>query len=147
MTHILVVSNDVARLTDTLSVLGHAGYHARGASTFAEARHRLAGSPPDLVIADQRLGEYNGLHVILRARAKHPDLSAIVTTGATDRGLEADAMSLGVECVLKPKTAKGWLAPVERVLSHHRVDRFPAIRRQHRRAVTSRDLEPAAACA
>ena len=120
MTHILVVSNDVVGLTDTLSVLGHAGYHARGASTFAEARHRLASRSPDLVIADQRLGEYNGLHVILRARAKHPDLSAIVTTGATNHGLEADATSLGVACVLRPKNAKGWLAPVAKVLASPR---------------------------
>ena len=120
MTHILVVSNDVVGLTDTLSVLGHAGYHARGASTFAEARHRLAGRSPDLVIADQRLGEYNGLHVILRARATHPDLNAIVTTGARDRGLEADATSLGVECVLRPNNAKGWLAPVAKVLASPR---------------------------
>ena len=120
MTHILVVSNDVVGLTDTLSVLGHAGYHARGASTFAEARHRLASRSPDLVIADQRLGEYNGLHVILRARAKHPDLSAIVTTGAMNHGLEADATSLGVECVLRPKNAKGWLAPVAKVLASPR---------------------------
>jgi DNA-binding NtrC family response regulator len=101
-------------------VLGHAGYHARGASTFAEARHRLAGRSPDLVIADQRLGEYNGLHVILRARAKHPDLNAIVTTEAMNRGLEADATSLGIECVLKPKIAKGWLAPVAKVLASPR---------------------------
>ncbi len=120
MTHILVVSNDAAGLVDTLSVLGHAGYHARGASTFAEAGCRLASSPPDLVIADQRLGEYNGLHVILRARAKHPDLSAIVTTGEMDGGLEADAATLGVECVLKPRDAKGWLAPVAKVLAHNR---------------------------
>lgn len=147
MTHILVVSNDVVGLTDTLSVLGHAGYHARGASTFAEARHRLASRSPDLVIADQRLGEYNGLHVILRARAKHPDLSAIVTTCALDRGLEADATSLGVECVLKPKDATEWLAPVADVLAHRRVGRSSSIPRRPRRDIPSRYLEQASACA
>jgi DNA-binding NtrC family response regulator len=147
MTHILVVSNDVLGLTDTLSVLGHAGYHARGASTFAEARHLLAARSPDLVIADQRLGEYNGLHVILRARANHPDLSAIVTTGAMDRGLEADATSLDVECVLKPKNAKGWLASVAKVLAHNRVGRSSTIPRRPRRDITSRHRERPSACA
>ncbi len=147
MTHILVVSNDVAGLTDTLSILGHAGYHARGASTFAEARLRLASSPPDLVIADQRLGEYNGLHVILRARARHPDLSAIVTTGAMDRGLEADAASLGVECVLKPKHATGWLAPVAHALARNRACRPSTIPGRPRRGITSRHGEQLPACA
>jgi DNA-binding NtrC family response regulator len=147
MTHILVVSNDVVGLSDTLSVLGHAGYHARGASTFAEARHRLASTSPDLVIADQRLGEYNGLHVILRARAKHPDLSAIVTTGEMDRGFEADATSLGVECVLKPKNAEGWLAPVAKVLALNRRGRFSTVPRGPRPSICSRHVEQPAACA
>jgi DNA-binding NtrC family response regulator len=147
MTHILVVSNDVAGLTDTLSVLGAAGYHACGASTFAEARRVLAGGSPDLVIADQRLGEYNGLHVILRARVSRPGLSAIVTTGALDCGLAADARSLDVECVLKPKNAMGWLAPVARVLAYNRVGRSSTVPPRHRRGITSRHREQPSACA
>jgi DNA-binding NtrC family response regulator len=147
MTYILVVSNDVAGLTDTLSVLGDAGYHARGASTFAEARRALASGSPDLVIADQRLGEYNGLHVILRARASRPGLSAIVTTGAMDGGLAADARSLDVECVLKPKNAKGWLAPVARALAHNRAGRFSTVPARSRRGIVSPQREQQSACA
>ena len=91
MPGILVVSNDGVGLAHTLTALHEAGYEARGASSFEEAKRFLADASPDLVIADECLGAYNGLHIIMRARAIHPDVSAIVTTPVKSRGLEADA--------------------------------------------------------
>ena len=122
MSQILVVNNDGARLTRVLSVLNAAGYRARGASTFEEATRALSERVPDLVIADERLGAYNGLHVILRARADHPDVSAIVTTPVKNRGLEADARSLNIQCLIKPQSAGGWLEPVWKILNEDRAD-------------------------
>ena len=96
MSQILVVNSDGIRLTHVLNALNAAGYRARGASTFEEATRALADRAPDLVIADERLGAYNGLHVILRARADHPDVSAalrldppIRNRGYWDRGLHS----------------------------------------------------------
>jgi hypothetical protein len=43
-----------------------------------------------------RLGPYNGLHLILRARGVHPRLPAIITSPAHDPLIEADAASLSV---------------------------------------------------
>lgn len=114
MSQILVVSNDGAGLTRMLRVLNGAGHLARGASTFEEATRLLANLSPDLVIADERLGAFNGLHVILRARAGHPDVGAIVTTPVLRRGLEADARSLDVECVVKPENPAEWLGTISR---------------------------------
>jgi len=122
MSQILVVNNDGARLTRVLSVLNAAGYRARGASTFEEATRALSERVPDLVIADERLGAYNGLHVILRARADHPDVSAIVTTPVKNRGLEADARSLNIQCLIKPQSAGEWLEPVWKILNEDRAD-------------------------
>ncbi len=116
MPGILVVSNDGVGLAHTLTALHEAGYEARGASSFEEAKRFLADAPPDLVIADECLGAYNGLHVIMRARAIHPDVSAIVTTPVKSRGLEADARNLNVEWMLKPQTPAEWLAPISRTL-------------------------------
>jgi DNA-binding response OmpR family regulator len=116
MSGILVVSNDGIGLAHTLTTLQEAGYRASGASTFEEAKLFLAGESPDLVIADECLGAFNGLHVIMRARALRPDVSAIVTTRAKSRGLEADAKSLNVEWMVKPKNAADWLAPISRTL-------------------------------
>lgn len=116
MSQILVVSNNDADLAQTLSVLSDAGYHASGASSFEAASRLLARRSPDLVITDECLGNFNGLHVIMRARAKHPDVLAIVTTPVRSRGLEADARSLNVECILKPQDPAEWVASISRTL-------------------------------
>ena len=122
MSGILVVSNDGIGLAHTLTTLHEAGYRANGASTFEEAKLFLAGESPDLVIADECLGAFNGLHIIMRARALHPEVSGIVTTRVKSRGLEADARSLNVEWMLKPQTAADWLAPISRTLGADQVE-------------------------
>jgi DNA-binding response OmpR family regulator len=111
-----VVSNDNADLTAMLGVFAGAGYSATGANTFEEAQRRLVHDTPDLVIADERLGAFNGLHVLLTARAERPNTRAIVTTPVENRGLEADARSLNVTCIVKPRTASEWLGPISRIL-------------------------------
>ena len=117
---ILVVSGNHPGLADMLRILDDAGYRASGASTFEEATRLLSCSSPDLVIADQRLGAFNGLHIILRARAVNPDVSAIVTTPVKNRGLEADARRLNVECMTKPQNPADWLEPIWRTLNSDR---------------------------
>src|SRR5262245_14034482 len=109
MSQILVVSNDDANLTAMLGVFESAGYSATGATTFEEAQRRLADESPDIVIADERLGAFNGLHILLTARAERPDTRAIVTTPVANHALEADARSLDVTCIVKPLTASEWL--------------------------------------
>ena len=121
MYQIFVVSNDGDGLTAMLDTFEDAGYRATGVSTFEEAQQRLTSESPDLVIADERLGAFNGLHVLLTARAEHPHAGAIVTTPFRNRGLEADARSLNVQCMVKPRNPAEWLAPVSRMLTTARV--------------------------
>jgi DNA-binding NtrC family response regulator len=110
MAHILVVSTENTRLAATMKSLRNGGYDVSGVSSFQEARQFLAGTPTDLVIADERLGEFNALHVILTARASNPDLRAIVTTPKhPSPGLEADAKSFRIACSPKPARAADWL--------------------------------------
>lgn len=116
MSQILVVSNDRAGLANMLDILSGAGYPTIGASTFEEASRLLTEQSPDLVIADGRLGAFNGLHIILRARAKHAEVTGIVTTPVKDRGLEDDARSLNVWCLVKPRTAAEWLEAVSKTI-------------------------------
>lgn len=125
MSHILVVSNDGAGLTQTLGVLRGAGYQASGASTFEDAKRFLGSRLPDLVIADERLGEFNGLHVIINARCRHPEIAGIVTTPAKSRGLEADARSLRVECVVKPQDPSELLRSISRTLGDRAAEPSP----------------------
>jgi len=116
MSQIFVVSNDDTDLTAMLGVLANAGYSATGATTFEEAQQRLASESPDVVIADERLGAFNGLHVLLTARAEHPYADLIVTTTDRNRGLEADARSLNVHCMVKPRNLADWVAPISSLL-------------------------------
>ena len=116
MSDILVVTEDVDAI-EMLSILSDAGHHTTIASTFEEAKRALAAHAPDLVIADGRLGAFNGLHVILRARAERPNVRAIVTTRVEDNGLRADARSLNIECMVIPQTANEWLGPISRTLA------------------------------
>ena len=116
MSQILVVSTDDIELALTVTALSNAGYQASGATTFEDASRVLASRSPDLVIADECLGSFNGLHVLMRARARHPDVLAIVTTPIKSRGLEADARSLNVTCMLKPQGPAEWVASISRTL-------------------------------
>jgi DNA-binding NtrC family response regulator len=135
MSRILLVSHDIVEMIDVLDVLTAAGYEVRGAASFEEASRLLAACPPDLVIADERLGEFNGLHVIVRARADHPGVSGIVTTPVHNLGLESDARGLNVECLVRPKDPAGWLGPVWRTLHHEPAADDPGMSRDAVRAV------------
>jgi DNA-binding NtrC family response regulator len=124
MQNILVVSGDGDGLVHMVSILNAAGYETSGASTFEEAREMMAYRSPDLVIADQRLGAFNGLHLIVSVRASHPGVSGIVTTPAKNHGLEDDARGLDIECMVTPPNPAEWLGPISKALNSER--RAPA---------------------
>jgi DNA-binding NtrC family response regulator len=119
---IFVVSGDDGHRLRLINVLSGAGYRASGAATFAEAKQVLGSSSADLVIAEERLGAFNGLHVIVLGRAHRPDLKAIVMTAHRDPALETDARRLNVDCVVETANAAEWLESVSRTL-----DETPAL--------------------
>jgi DNA-binding NtrC family response regulator len=80
------------KLADTLHTwLGAAGHDLIEVSSFARAKASLS-DHPDMVITSLKLGDYNGLHLALRAQAEH--IPAIVV-GPADPVLERDATALG----------------------------------------------------
>ena len=113
---IFVVSGDDSHRSRLIDVLSGAGYRTSGAATFAEAKQVLGQSTADLVIAEERLGAFNGLHVIVLGRAYRPDLKAIVMTAQKDAALETDARRLNVDCVVDSADAEEWLESVSRML-------------------------------
>src|SRR2546428_12877048 len=86
------------------------------ASSFEEAKRRLALAEPDLLIADIRLGSYNGLHLVLRSRADFPKIAAIVTHVARDPVLEAQATAFNAVYLVKPLDPKELLNVVRGLL-------------------------------
>ena len=117
---IVVVTGDGERLNILIDTLNGAGYLASGACTFAEGKRLVESKSPDLVIADERLGPFNGLHLIVVSRARHPGLKAILTSHVRDTVLEKDARRLDVECLVEPAEASEWLSSVSSTLDRAR---------------------------
>lgn len=97
---VLLVDDDPDVVEQLSDVLKADGFETTTATTFDEARRLLEGEPPpDLLIADVRLGQYNGLQLVMRRRTP---TRAVVISGFWDHTLEAEARRLGAEYLLKP---------------------------------------------
>jgi DNA-binding NtrC family response regulator len=59
---------------------------------FSAARDRLISHPPQLLVANIRLREYNALHLVVRAR---PETRCIVYSAYDDMGLAREAQAAG----------------------------------------------------
>ena len=99
MATILIVDDHRVTRLGLAEMLNQAGYDVVTAGTFQEARRVLRESPPDLMIADVRLGSFNGLQLVISGQVRVP---AIVITGYADAVLEAEARRGGAEYLVKP---------------------------------------------
>jgi DNA-binding response OmpR family regulator len=99
MATILIVDDHRVTRLGLAEMLGNAGYDVVTAGTFQEARRILREAPPDLLIADVRLGSFNGLQLVISGQHRVP---AIVITGYADAVLEAEARRGGAEYLIKP---------------------------------------------
>src|SRR2546425_12968900 len=88
---VLVVDPDGAARSEMAAWLRAAGYVTFEADAFEEARQLLAARPFDAMVVGLRLGAFNGLHLVITARAAHPALRAVLTTSADDRALASEA--------------------------------------------------------
>jgi DNA-binding response OmpR family regulator len=96
---ILVVDDDVATCNGLKEVLRRENFEVMAVGTYAEGRAALDGFQPDLLIADVRLGEYNGLQLLaMNPRA----IPTIVITGHADVVIELEARRLGADYLIKP---------------------------------------------
>ncbi len=88
-------ARDLARLTTTLEC---EGYRTTEARSFEFARQLLRERRFDLLITKLRLGEYNGLHLVLHSRMFSPTTASIIVADAPEdvRELEAVAVDAGV---------------------------------------------------
>jgi CheY-like chemotaxis protein len=111
----LIIDPVLSDVMFSVSAASSLGFRVTVADSFQEALERLR-VPPALLIAHIRLGEYNGLHLVLRGKAARRDLAAIVTSGVADQVLQTEAEQLGATFVLKPTTAQEFNAAICRTL-------------------------------
>jgi FixJ family two-component response regulator len=131
---VLIVEDHEATRQGLRALLTNAGYEVDAAGTFAEARRALAEHPPDLLITDLRLGEYNGLQLVAAVPLGTP---SIVVTGFPDAVLGADALKLGAHYITKPIDAQSLMNLMDEALAS-------AAERQLRSSTRRWDRKPVA---
>jgi DNA-binding response OmpR family regulator len=132
MATILIVDDHRVTRLGLAEMLETAGYAVVTAGTFPEARRILRESPPDLLIADVRLGSFNGLQLVISGPNRIP---AIVITGYADSVLEAEARRGGAEYLVKPFDAEQLLGLIRQKLGQNPSE-FAVPRRWWRKSVT-----------
>ena len=103
---VLVVDPDSSVLAEHAKVLSGAGYRIITAATFEDASLRLRLAKADALVTSVRLGAYNGLHLVIRAREDFPGMVAIVTDVVDDPVLKADAEALSAIYLVNPLSAE-----------------------------------------
>ena len=121
---ILVLDDDEHALSGVVELLRDAGHHVTGAATYDAAKRLLVVSPFDLLITDVRLRSFNGLHLVMQARADHPEMAVIIVTGYDDPLIETEAHRYHAELVRKPLRPAEFQARVAAALA--------GVRRQRR---------------
>jgi DNA-binding response OmpR family regulator len=107
---ILIVEDHETTRLGLQAILTNAGYDVLAVGTFAEGRRSLTEHAPDVLIADLRLGEYNGLQLVAAAPVAIP---SIIVTGFPDPVLEAAALKLGADYMTKPIAIESLLSLIE----------------------------------
>ena len=133
---ILIVDRDPHTRASLGRALSNEGYHVVTTTTFEDASAGLAVTKPDAIIADIRLGAYNGLHLVFRARGIFPDVVGIVTDITIDPVLEGEAAAAQVAYLLKPLEHESLLALLDQRL-RERPDPRPANARRWPRKRTA----------
>jgi DNA-binding NtrC family response regulator len=112
----LVVDPKLNEALAAVEMLTGQGFEVTVAETFAKAKDRLNTRPPTVLLTEIRLGEYNGLHLVLRGKAQRPTLAALVMSDIADPVLQADAEAMGATFLIKPLDNRELLAAVTRTL-------------------------------
>ena len=100
---ILVVEPEPRRdLQAARHLFESAGFRVASAASFDEAKRLLESDPPDVLVTELKLGPYNGLHLVLRSRADHPDMAAFVMSHFADTGLAAEAARHNAAFLVRP---------------------------------------------
>ena len=113
---VLVHTNpDVLRRAEAL--LYDAGYAVVSAASFHAARKALDCVEPDLLIADVRLDDFNGLHLAILSRLDHPRTAVIITHTYPDSMLELEARRCEAAFVVDPLANPDFLPSVRAALA------------------------------
>jgi FixJ family two-component response regulator len=98
----VVVDDDASVLRLLRDLLTTAGFEVEPYNDFQAAKERLRLGGVDVLVTDVRLGAFNGLQLVVRAKTTSPNVLAVVLTGYDDQVLHQDAVGVGAHFLLKP---------------------------------------------
>jgi len=114
---ILVVHEDEAIASRVAVEVAALGCTVATATNFEDGKQLLAGPAPALLIAGVRLGEYNGLHLVIRGLVDHPLMLAIVIGDEPNPTFEAEVVSHGAEALVGSQPSPELLSMVAAALA------------------------------
>ena len=117
---VIVVERSLHAALPIISLLSANEFHITLADNFLEAKQRLSESPPDLLITQLALGEYNGIGLVVRGKSHRADLAAVVLSSFNDPVLQADTEANGATFVRMPVSDVELRAAVFRTLLRER---------------------------
>jgi len=119
--HILVMEDEETVARGLEMVLEEEGYDVDLAFTGAGALETFANSDFDLVVADLRLPDSDGLEIIKIVKERRPETEIVVITGYSSVSSVVDAMKIGVADYLpKPFTESEIKVAIGNALSKER---------------------------
>lgn len=114
MKRVLVVDDDPQVLSLTARWLRAAGYDPVMSNDFRDARVQIQVCEPSIVVADVRLGSFNGIQLGLLARRIRFDAGVVIISGWDDASLRREAAQIGAEYLQKPFQANDLLSAMDR---------------------------------
>lgn len=115
--HTILIVHDDAKVLERLALQLKNAAEVTTATSFEQAKVILATAPPTVLIAALRLGQYNGLHLIIRSRIDHPRTTAFILSDRVDAALEQEAAKYGATCVSYPGNEATLLSLVSEALA------------------------------
>jgi len=118
--HILVMEDDLSVARGLEMVLSEEGYTVNLADTGQLAMEAFRQKRFDLLVADLRLPDIDGMEVIKQVKAEKPETEVIVITGYGTTATAVEAMKLGVHDFLpKPFTEDQIKTVIDDALQEH----------------------------
>ena len=97
----LVVDVDPIFVSELAPIVTASGFRVLALSDFAAARHELYVCRPDVLVANIRLGAFNGIHLAYLAKINKPNMRAMIY-GEEDQLLAGEVQSAGAFWVRTP---------------------------------------------
>jgi DNA-binding NtrC family response regulator len=113
---VLVVAPHADVANAVVNWLTSQGHQTLLVKDFVSARPEIDANPPDLLVTEVKLGEFNGLQLALRAHSRSPSISTIVI-GDEDVVLERDALEHHAQYVKTPELSTAFSKTVRAVLA------------------------------